>query len=179
MANNKALSLESLYNTIQVIPFDAAGFYELCCLVCLDSQSHKSGVTLRAIYTEKWNYFTVSWNRSITEKDKISFADMVSTTEFAACALALLLVQELTNFKVIRQAVRGTTIDYYLGLTNANNDLLFNNVARLEVSGILKENKSNTVDGRLREKAKRLKPGLPAIIAVVEFSKPWSKMVDA
>lgn len=58
--------------------------------------------------------------------------------------------------------------------------MIFNNAARLEVSGILEENKGNTVEGRIKKKINRLKPEgeLSDFIIVVEFSKPWTKMVE-
>jgi hypothetical protein len=56
-------------------------------------------------------------------------------------------------------------------------DLIFNYAARLEASGILREDESNTIDGRLNEKLKRLKPGLLTFIIIVEFSYPKSKVV--
>ena len=58
--------------------------------------------------------------------------------------------------------------------------LIFNRKARLEVSGILTENEQNTVDDRVRTKLRRLdkKDSLPALIVVVEFGQPWSKLVQ-
>ena len=71
-------------------------------------------------------------------------------------------------------------IDYYLVKQNQGDDLIFNHAARLEVSGILTENEDNTVENRIRQKIRRLKPenDLPCLIVVVEFGRPWSKMVE-
>ena len=72
------------------------------------------------------------------------------------------------------------TIDYYLVPKDKQDDvLIFNHAARLEVSGILRQNEGNTVDQRLNRKIKRLKSatGMSTFIAIVEFGQPWSKMV--
>lgn len=56
--------------------------------------------------------------------------------------------------------------------------LLFNHAGRLEVSGILTEIGSNTVEARIREKQNRLIAStLPTIVAVIEFGDPKSQLV--
>lgn len=84
---------------------------------------------------------------------------------------------------IVQQAQKGTTVDYYLASKQGDDFLIFNNTARLEVSGILSETESNSVEDRIGDKRRRLKPdptsGLPTLISVVEFSQPWSKVVEA
>lgn len=176
----RKVTLESLSDRIPVIPGEAVGFYKQNCMVCFHLQSHKSGVILQAIYKGKATLFEVEWTGDVTDQILGAYRELTRATDFAACALALILVRELTEFTAIEQSCLGTTIDYHLALQREENDLIFNRCARLEVSGILSENEGNTVDDRIRQKAKRLKPegNLPDLIAVVEFSKPWSKMVE-
>jgi hypothetical protein len=172
--------LESLERGIPVIPKQAAAFYKQNCMVCLDNQNHKSGVRLKVKYYDDSDVvFQVFWDGPMTNQLRQAYADLVRATENAACAMALLLVREITDFTAIQQAVRGTTIDYYLGYKEEIDDLIFNRVARLEVSGILREDDSNTIDNRIKAKLGRLKSGLPAFIFVVEFSCPMCKVAKA
>lgn len=95
--------------------------------------------------------------------------------------MALNILQELTEYTGYEQSAIGTTIDYYLQRKDADDTLIFNGAARLEVSGILKENPAtgNTVEKRYKEKLRRLhkEEGYERdYIIIVEFSVPWSKM---
>ena len=55
-------------------------------------------------------------------------------------------------------------------------DHLFNHAARLEISGILKESRTNTIEKRLKDKMKQTEQSdetcLPAYISIIEFGKP-------
>jgi len=176
----KPLHLESLEDGIPVIPKQAAGFYKQSCMVCLDNQQHKSGVRLKVKHHDNSDAaFQVLWDDEVTDELRRAYADLVKATENAACGMALLIVREITDFTAIEQASRGTTIDYYLGYKKEIDDLIFNHAARLEVTGILQENESNTVDSRVKDKQRRLKPGLPTLIIVVEFSYPMSRVAKA
>lgn len=117
---------------------------------------------------------------SVDDQLRKSYGDLKKATDAAACAIALFLVNDLTKYVAIEQSAIGSTIDYFLDLQGNDDILIFNHSARLEVSGILCENETNTVDNRIKQKRNRLKPGnsLPTIIIIVEFSQPWSKMVE-
>ncbi len=61
------------------------------------------------------------------------------------------------------------TLHFYLCITMSHK------AARLEISGILAENKGNTVTSRINIKQKQTQPTdhtFPVYIIVVEFSKP-------
>ena len=180
LGSNKRLILKSLHDGIPVIPEEAVGFYRQNCIACLDSQGHKAGVVLDVTNTDgSCSSLPVVWDGQVTAELKHAYADLVRATEYAACAMALLIVRETTEFTAIEQASRGTTIDYYLGYKTDVEDLIFNRVARLETSGILHETASNNTPGRVQEKKLRLKVGLPALIAVVEFGQPKCQVVKA
>lgn len=178
-ANLSCISLDSL-GKLRVITDDAAGYYREKCMVCFDNQDHGSGVLLGLVYGDLNGTCRIVWSGEVTDELLRNHADLVRAAEDAACAIALCLVQEFTEFAAFEQASRGTTVDYYLANDLSNDDLLFNRAARLEVSGILSESGDNTVDGRIRVKRRRLKPegDLPTYIAIVEFSRPWSKLVE-
>lgn len=177
----RELALESLADGIPTIPDDAVGYYKQKCMVCFHNQGHESGVWLVVEYRNSNEIIKVCWSGEVTDEILRAWADLRQATFDAASAMALLLVREFTEFTAIRQAAIGTTVDYYLARQEPVDDLIFNDVSRLEVSGILQENEGNTVESRVREKLRRLEPerDLPALIVVVEFSQPWSKMVEA
>jgi hypothetical protein len=113
-----------------------------------------------------------------------SHADLVQASEFGACAIAFLVVREILDLVPVEQAERGTHVDFYLAPEavgeSKDETLIFNQKARLEVSGLLKESGSNTVDGRTKAKLDRLQAdGLPTLIAIVEFGAPCSKITKA
>lgn len=174
-------SLESLADGIPAITHQALGFYKENCMVCFHRNGHRSGVGLRVRYEDCNRLYEVCWSGDVTEQLLRNYSRVPRVTEDAACAIALLLVRELTEFTGVEMSSLGTTIDYYLAPQNQDKDLIFNRAARLEATGILEENEQNTVESRIKKKLRRLKPerDLPTFIVVVEFSKPWSKMVEA
>lgn len=172
------LNIDSLYKDIPVISKAASGFYKENCMVSFHLAGHSSGVRLAVVYQETNHTFEVEWEGNITEQLINNYNDLEKVTEFAACTVALLLIRDITEYTTIRQSAKGTGIDYFLGTKNQSGDLIFNDTARLEVSGILKENEGNTVDQRIKSKINRLPDiFLPTVIVIVEFSQPWSKMV--
>lgn len=173
------LVLESLENVPVVT--NAFEFYKRTCMVCMNSQGHYSGVQMRVFNKCSNNIYKICWSDEVTEQLRKSHADLVEATQFAACAIAFLLVQELTELTVIEQAARGTTVDYYLAPKGQRDEvLIFNHTARLEISGILEEKEGNTIELRVQKKIDRLKPekDLPTLVSVTEFSQPRSKLVE-
>jgi len=158
-----------------------APFYQEKCMVCLDNQGHASEVALDVEFGESNTVFRVLWSGQVTEEMKQSHADLQEAVEFAACAITFLVVPALTEMTIVEQASRGTTVDYYLAPKDRDDCLIFNRTARLEVSGILRETESNSVEGRISDKLRRLKPNprgeMPTFVSVVEFGRPRAKVV--
>lgn len=72
---------------------------------------------------------------------------------------------------------KGTGFDYWLGRKDSN-ALLFQNKARLEVSGIRRGDEV-AIETRVRRKLKQIEPTdalLPGLVAVVEFSSPRTRV---
>ncbi|MGQ0604501.1 MAG: hypothetical protein ACT4QE_22705 [Anaerolineales bacterium] len=176
----RAFDLDSLSNGTAITP-GAVGFYKENSMVCFHRPGHARGVTLTVKYKGSTTAFQVLWTGEVTQQLLMAYQEPNRATDNAACAIAMALMRELTGFASFEQSVLGTTIDYYLRDRPADDDLIFNRAARLEVSGILKENSGNTVAGRLKEKLDRLKieGDLPDFVVVVEFGRPWSEMVQA
>lgn len=180
--NIEPLWLESLSLGIPVIPAEAAGFYRHNCMICLHENNHKSGVQLLAVYRKVEEFLEICWDGEITTQLINAYRDRGKFTDFGACTIALLFIRERTEFTAVEQSVVGTTIDYYLAPQDQQDDtLIFNHSVRLEVSGILVESPDNTVDDRIRDKMRRLRSQKHdrTLIVIVEFSRPWLKMVEA
>ena len=175
------LLLEALADGVPVIPEEAVGFYKQNCMVAFHHNGHSSGVILAVHGNDIVVRFEICWTGETTEQLIRAYRDPIRLADNAACAIALLLIRKMTPFTAVEQSVVGTTIDYYLARQDRSDDLIFNNVARLEVSGILTENEENTIDRRIAEKRRRLRheADLNDFIVVVEFGRPWSKLVDA
>lgn len=182
----KKLALESLGQRAKAVTPAAVPFYKEQCMVCFHKNGHRSGVNLHVSYEDSDDAFQIVWSGDVTDRMlNYAYVDKKKCIDFGACAIALLLVPELTSYQVERASdANGSGIDYYLGLQGQDDDLIFNHAARLEVSGILQENKNNTVQQRVNEKKKRLSESssisdfTPTYIIIVEFSRPWSKVVQ-
>jgi hypothetical protein len=100
---------------------------------------------------------------------------MIEATEYGACAIAILLVLDLTEFTVIERSRKGTGFDYWLG----DEENLFQQ-ARLEISGILKGSRNDIahrVDEKRRQTARAGHSKTPAYVCAVEFGGPVARMV--
>lgn len=59
----RKLSVESLAVGIPVIPLEAVGFYKQNCMVCFDSQGHRSGVELEVHHEDSVEKFEIGRDR--------------------------------------------------------------------------------------------------------------------
>ncbi len=167
---------------IPAIDQESAGFYRIKCMVCFDENGHGSGVPmLVSCGDESAVTYRIEWNGNLTNQHRKNHKQP-QATEYAACGIALLLVPEVTEYTAVEMSAIGTTVDYYLKKPERADDLLiFNDSARLEVSGILREPSSGAVARRVKEKMDRLKPdpngSMLTFIVVVEFSRPFCRVV--
>lgn len=145
--------------------------------ICFEDQSHLSGVELdvNGTYQAKYQVF---W-QPITDQMLRCWNDAEFTTEQGAYGVAILLMIDLTDYTVIQRSRKGSGFDYWLGKKD-DKGLPFQNVARLEVSGI-REGDDSAVKARVNQKMKQVSPTdstqLPAYVVVVEFNKPLSQVV--
>ena len=120
--------------------------------------------------------FRVFWNNEITEQTRNAWNDTQELTEYGAIGIAILLIVKMTEFTVIRRAVKGEEVDFWLGYKTDKEP--FQDVARLEISGILEGNESK-IEARVQQKKAQTYPtddNYPAYIIIVEFSKPVSHL---
>ena len=112
----------------------------------------------------------------VDQQMRDSRKDMEYTVESGAYCLAMMVIEKLTGLQVVKQSQKRTGFDYWLGDKQAYG---LQELARLEVSGILRGNKAQ-VNRRLKEKVEQTKKSdnlsLPAYVVVVEFSRPLVKI---
>lgn len=145
--------------------------------VCLEINKHRQGqiFTIEGHISNKLN---ILW-RPATQQLFDSWSDHQETTEVAACGIAVHIILSNTNYTVRNRSWKGTGFDYWLGAKNAP-ESLFQNVAKLEVSGIAEEKKANKITSRVKRKINQIDkfkdkyPALLAFIVIVEFSAPKS-----
>jgi|GEM_PF-1997875 len=113
------------------------------------------------------------WKDSFNDQIDRTFKEDSSMIDAAASGVSCLLATEETDYTIVERGYAGSGFDYYLGYED---EPLFSKSARLEISGIKKENDKNTPEGRLKMKLKQTdqsdSSGLPAYISIIEFSKP-------
>jgi hypothetical protein len=144
--------------------------------VCLKANAHRSPVALavRGDYQRSASLIFLE----VTDQMDRTHGDPEVATERGACAIAILLICALSEYTVVHRSYKSTGIDYFLG---HRDDFLFQHKARLEVSGI--GNGSET-DIRRRKKIKLEQTRrsdaseLPAIVVIVEFSRPMAEVVQ-
>lgn len=178
----KELDLDKLKTGIPVISKKIGAFLAEAAAICLHMNGYKSGVKLK-VEGDFIDTVKVKWNDDISDNVLNSWNDAREATEFGATALAILLLLQYTDFTYFIRAFQGTGIDYWLGKGEYTGEVLptSDRKGRLEISGILKQNKGNTINMRINQKKKQSKQTdnteLPVYIVVVEFSQPKAKII--
>ena len=148
-----------------------------CLVACLAEENHQTGLILKVETEDKKYNFRIEWTTKVTPHLIGATQDKERTTEWAAMGIALLLVQELTEYPYICTSHKKTGIDFFLS-KNANE---MARDARLEISGIRKESPTNTLKRRLVLKKRQTEPSdapnKPVFISITEFSEPKSLFV--
>jgi hypothetical protein len=106
-----------------------------------------------------------------------TWADLPEAVEHASYGVAALLLEKLTNLRVLARSAKGTGFDYWVG-DPSRAQFLFQGRQRLEVSGILRDaaRLASRVTSKTRQ-AYRSGTRLALIIVVVEYSTPESRML--
>lgn len=142
--------------------------------ICLEDQGHSNGVNLK-INGEFNSIFELDWP-AVTDQMRRTWKDEEVATEHAAYGIAFLLIIDLTGLTIIERSRKGTGFDYWIGTDNGD---LFQNKARLEVSGIRRGDDSS-IKARVKKKIMQTETSdgfNSAYIVVVEFSRPISQIV--
>ncbi len=142
--------------------------------VCLEHKKHTPGVHL----TSEGDFectFALDWAR-VTEQQRRAHNDLQYSTEYGAYGVAIFLIKDQTGKIVIERSRKGTGFDFWLG---EEDDFLFQQKARLEVSGILDGSEAE-MGARAKTKLKQISRSdgvLPGYIAIVEFSGPKARIL--
>jgi hypothetical protein len=144
---------------------------------CLHKNGHHSPGSL-VLTVEESLMTSLIWKKVGAELDS-TWADLKEAAEYGAYAVAIVVCLKLTNFpRVGRCAQEGTGIDIWV-TDDADERGIFQRAARLEVSGILRDDQNRT-KARLKQKHLQTKRSdettLPAYVAVVEFGSPEIRM---
>lgn len=147
--------------------------------VCLEERLHTSGVCMK-ITGQKTFDVCVEWDPT-NEQQRKTWADEPLATEHGAYGCAILVVEHVTGLRVTSRARKGTGFDWWLGCKSGG-DELFQNKARLEVSGI-RSGDEKTLARRVTKKKQQTEQSdqsvpLPAWAVVVEFSEPQTRAVE-
>ena len=136
--------------------------------VCIENRQHPSSKLLKVI-GDLEAIFLLSRLR-VTDQMVRALADLTVATADGAVAIAICIVEELTEYQAVFRSAIGTGHDYWLA-DKANDDMKFS--ARLECSGTLQGGEQER-KRRVREKLKQTErsdaTGIPAIVVVVDFS---------
>ena len=165
------------------ISADVGGFLAEAAVVCLEGNAHASGVHL-SIDGDFVERIPMTWTPN-SPRAPASW-DPEDATEWGACGVAALVVEQLTDLCVVERAWkrigarRGSGFDYWLGKRGSDQpDPSFQGKTRLEVSGIRKGSQSQ-VASRVRTKEHQTTQsdflGVPALVAIVEFGAPCSRV---
>ena len=143
--------------------------------VCLEERKHSSPTPMQ-ISGEALGSAILEWKPTSDQMRRCWNDDEVAT-EHGAYGIAALLVPRITNLQVVERSKKGTGFDYWLG-TSAETETLFQNKARLEVSGI-RTGPETIIASRVRKKLEQTEisdAALSAVVIVVEFSGPQSRV---
>jgi hypothetical protein len=172
------LELNKIQEVAQVSIGKAKQLMETC-VWCLLNRKHKNGLTMRVVDGVDYSYLVTWRDKDIDEEALSRSYNDDDAIEAGAEAIAFLISIARTPFNAVERATTTTGIDYWLGYKdNPNNP--FERAGRLEVSGILAENESNTVKARIRNKLKQTAPtdnSFSVYVIVVEFGEPYTTMV--
>lgn len=177
-ARADALDLDSLAAGMPLGITPRVGAYLAeAAITCLEQERHKPGIGMRVDGACE-HHLKIHWtDQGGPASRALAWGDLDVATEQGACGVAALLISELTDYTIVERARKGPGFDYWLGRKNVDS-LLFQEKARLEVSGVRRGSES-AVGSRVRRKEKQLEPsdnGLPGVIAVVEFGSPRTRV---
>jgi len=170
MGKLTAIDLRALNEGMPGLSSVVGGSLAEAAAVCLEEQSHPETCKM-SLSGHRKRKLQVTRDK-VTEQARRTWNDAPEATEQGACAIAISIAKELEGLNVVQRAAKGTGFDYWLG---KQEDLLFQETVRLEVSGIRNATKVE-FNSRIKQKKKQTKQSdstaLKALIAVVDFGIP-------
>lgn len=146
--------------------------------VCLEHERHIPDKTRLSVDGSREVIYDLTWAPA-TDQMRRSWSDLQDATEWGASGVAALLVEDTFGYQILQRSWKGTGFDYWIGYSD-NNGVMFQNKARLEVTGIL-HGAEGDISARLQEKLNRFEKHpheLPEMVVVVEFGTPRSRISE-
>lgn len=172
--------LEATKGGLSGITDSFGGFMSECAVFSFVSQQHESGIVVKVKTDADTKKYEVVWETDVTDRMRRTMNDPERTTEYGAMCMAILMTLELTSYKGFEVSQKKTGIDFWL-YEEDSDELDFSASARLEISGIRRATNQNNLTSRLRIKKNQVNQssstGLPAYIAITEFSKPEAAFI--
>lgn len=169
---SETLNVVDIKDGLPGISKNSCAHYYEAFMVCMHRCQHEIGAILNLAGDSKKS-LSLKWEDYFDDQIDRTWQDQIYCTDHAAVCLSALLVKKCTEYTIIQRARIGTGVDYWLG---KEQDIPFQNSARLEISGIFQESATNTVDKRFNIKKKQTQSSddtsLPVYISIVEFSNP-------
>ena len=178
----RKLDLDKLLEGLSGIPDIYCQLFYKTAIVALLKSGHQSGVKLNLTGAIEED-FELVWQEKMTEEELQEYVEIKQVCSTGAVGISLLIAKELFGFQRFKEALQGTGIDFWLERKTSKSTIErpFIAEARLEISGIFKENKSNTINMRIGQKRKQMsienESSLEGWISVVEFQTPKSKFI--
>ncbi len=176
----QCLDLESIKNGLPTLTPEWGAFLSQSALYCLQENNHRTGVILKLVHCDE-KEAQIVWTVKLDLRAQSSFGDKDEAVEYGATCIAILLAVKLTKFPTVQRSCKGTGFDYWLGYPPTENELPFQKVSRLEISGIFRGDERNFTARIQRKKLQTSSSdstNLPAIISVIEFSHPMASFVQ-
>lgn len=179
--NSGDLILDSLNAGIPTLTHVKAAVLKEACIWCLKKCEHENGVKIMCTICDDNASYSIKWNSDVDIEGIFRAYNSDDAVEYGAEALALLLIRDKSDFTAIERAVKPSGIDYWLGYKEKDKTSLFSmKDARLEISGILREKGSNTINSRIKTKLKQIEASdyiFPVFVSIIEFSHPKAETV--
>lgn len=148
--------------------------------VCLENQLHQPGVMLKVEYREELEEFRLVCP-DVTGQLRSTYHDLQEAVEWGATGIAVMLLLKQEQFVTLQRLVKGTGFDYWIGPAISDEELPFQGLMRMEVSGILHGTRAK-LNQRMNEKLQQTQrsdqAGFRAVVVIVEFSMPLAKVQE-
>ncbi len=156
----------------------AGSYLAEAAIYCLEYSGHESGTELNLHLEGDDELVPLIWHSKLPSDAASTWKDEQELVEYAAVGIALPLILNLTEYSEVQRARKGSGVDYWLGRKDERGFPILE--ALLEVSGILKESRGNSLNARVQKKKQQVKQSpyknLPVYVIVVEFSTPKAKL---
>jgi len=143
----RTLHLNKLKQGLPVISKNRGANMAEAIAFCLTMQGFKSGVTLK-IEGDFKEEFQLIWTDIIDEDIIKSWQDWKEAREEGAMGLSILVLMEITNYNYFERSHQTTGYDFWLDIVEGKDwrNTYRQKLAKLEISGIWKATKSNTIN---------------------------------